>query len=112
MSSVSTPWRGASALSSATISPSRWRASPIWMRPCWSWPATRWPSMPDSREPRVRGRGHPLPFSKGRMATTLFLSGVEAEHAYALALEIELAVLELGADEITLDDLHGVVEDV
>jgi 2-phosphoglycerate kinase len=68
--------------------------------------------MPDSREPRVRGRGHPLPFSKGRMATTLFLSGVEAEHAYALALEIELAVLELGADEITLDDLHGVVEDV
>jgi 2-phosphoglycerate kinase len=68
--------------------------------------------MPESREPRVRGRGHPLPFSKGRMATTLFLSGVEAEHAYALALEIELAVLELGADEITLDDLHGVVEDV
>jgi 2-phosphoglycerate kinase len=68
--------------------------------------------MPDSREPRVRGRGHPLPFSKGRMATTLFLSGVEAEHAYALALEIEMAVLGLGAEEITLDDLHGVVEDV
>ncbi|MDX6496561.1 MAG: hypothetical protein QOE17_2547, partial [Gaiellales bacterium] len=32
--------------------------------------------MPERREPRVRGRGHALPFSKGRMATTLFLSGV------------------------------------
>jgi 2-phosphoglycerate kinase len=68
--------------------------------------------MPDSREPRVRGRGHPLPFSKGRMATTLFLSGVEAEHAYALALEIEQAVLELGVEEIALDDLHTTVEGV
>ena len=47
--------------------------------------------MPDQREPRIRGTGHPLPFSKGRMATNLFLSGVEAEHAYELALDIELA---------------------
>ena len=48
--------------------------------------------MPDQREPRIRGSGHPLPFSKGRMATNLFLSGVEAEHAYELALDIERAV--------------------
>ena len=68
--------------------------------------------MPDSREPRIRGRGHPLPFSKGRMATTLFLSGVEAEHAYALALEIEASVLETGHDEIALEDLHPIVERV
>ena len=68
--------------------------------------------MPESREPRIRGRGHPLPFSKGRMATTLFLSGVEAEHAYELALEIEAAVIELGVEEIALDDLHPLVEDV
>jgi 2-phosphoglycerate kinase len=68
--------------------------------------------MPDSREPRIRGRGHPLPFSKGRMATTLFLSGVEAEHAYALALEVEDSVLETGHDEIALDDLHPIVEQV
>jgi 2-phosphoglycerate kinase len=68
--------------------------------------------MPDGAEPRVRGRGHALPFSKGRMATTLFLSGVEAEHAYQLALEIEREVLEVGASEILLDDLHGIVEGV
>ncbi len=68
--------------------------------------------MPDGAEPRVRGRGHALPFSKGRMATTLFLSGVEAEHAYQLALEIERGVLEVGASEILLDELHGIVEGV
>jgi 2-phosphoglycerate kinase len=68
--------------------------------------------MPDRQEPRVRGRGHALPFSKGRMATTLFLSGVEAEYAYQLALEIEETVLEVGATEISLDDLHRIVEGV
>ncbi len=68
--------------------------------------------MPERREPRVRGRGHALPFSKGRMATTLFLSGVEAEHAYQLALEIEETVLDMGATEISLDDLHRIVERV
>jgi 2-phosphoglycerate kinase len=68
--------------------------------------------MPDGREPRVRGRGHALPFSKGRMATTLFLSGVEAEHAYQLALEIEQMVMAVGASEISLDDLHCIVEGV
>ncbi len=76
------------------------------------WPERRWERMPDRREPRIRGRGHPLPFSKGRMATTLFLSGVEAEHAYQLALEIEETVLEVGASEISLDDLHRIVEGV
>ncbi len=46
------------------------------------------------------------------MATTLFLSGVEAEHAYQLALEIEETVLDMGATEISLDDLHRIVERV
>jgi 2-phosphoglycerate kinase len=46
------------------------------------------------------------------MATTLFLSGVEAEHAYALALEIERAVLAVGTPEMTLDELHVIVESV
>ncbi len=46
------------------------------------------------------------------MATTLFLSGVEAEHAYGLALEIEASVLETGHDEIALEDLHPIVERV
>ena len=68
--------------------------------------------MPDQREPRIRGTGHPLPFSKGRMATNLFLSGVEAEHAYELALDIERAVQEVGSEEIALSELHSIVEDV
>jgi 2-phosphoglycerate kinase len=46
------------------------------------------------------------------MATTLFLSGVEAEYAYQLALEIEQLVLDVGATEISLDDLHRIVEGV
>src|SRR4051794_41818029 len=68
--------------------------------------------MPDQREPRIRGTGHPLPFSKGRMATNLFLSGVGAEHAYELALEIERAVQGVGSEEIALAELHSIVEDV
>jgi 2-phosphoglycerate kinase len=68
--------------------------------------------MPDGREPRVRGSGHALPYSKGRMATTLYLSGVEAEHAYDLALEVEQALIELDVTEIALEDLHPVVEQV
>ena len=68
--------------------------------------------MPDQRQPRIRGSGHPLPFSKGRMATNLFLSGVEAEHAYELALDIERAVQEVGSEEIALAELHSIVEDV
>src|SRR5437763_9584872 len=68
--------------------------------------------MPDGREPRVRGSGHALPFSKGRMATTLYLSGVEAEHAYDLALEVEEALMGLDVTEIALDDLHPIVEQV
>ena len=58
--------------------------------------------MPDQREPRIRGSGHPLPFSNGHMATKLFLSGVEAEHAYELALEIERAVLGVRREDIAL----------
>jgi 2-phosphoglycerate kinase len=67
--------------------------------------------MPD-REPRIRGRGHPLPYSKGRLATTLFLSGFEAERSYELARVVERAVTEHGADELTLEELYGLVERV
>jgi len=68
--------------------------------------------VPDGREPRIRGRGHPLPFSKGRLATTLFLSGFEAERSYELARVVERAVTEHGADELTLEELYGLVERV
>ena len=64
--------------------------------------------MPESREPRVRGSGHTLPFSKGRIATTLYLSGVGAEHAYDLALEVEQALLVQGVSEIAVEDLHRI----
>lgn len=63
-------------------------------------------------EPRIRGRGHALPFSKGRMATTLYLSGIEAEHAYELAIEIDRSVHEDGASEIPLERLHDLVGEV
>ncbi len=67
--------------------------------------------MPD-REHRIRGRGHPLPFSKGRMATTLFLAGFEPERAYALARQIESEVAEVAEEVIPLDRLHELVESV
>jgi 2-phosphoglycerate kinase len=67
--------------------------------------------MPD-REPRIRGRGHPLPFSKGRMATTLFLSGFEPERSYEIARVVERAVTEHGADELSLEELYQLVERV
>jgi len=60
----------------------------------------------------VRGSGHTLPFSKGRMATTLYLSGVDAEHAYDIALEVEQVLLDRGVGEIALDELHPIVEQV
>jgi 2-phosphoglycerate kinase len=62
--------------------------------------------------PRIRGRGHPLPFSKGRMATTLFLAGFDPERSYVIAREVEREVTAGQADEITLDELHLLVEDV
>ena len=72
--------------SSATTCRSRCRASPTSTPRCSGSPPRRWPPMPDRREHRgSAARGHPLPFSKGRMATTLFLSGVDAEHAYTRA---------------------------
>src|SRR5436305_10090377 len=112
MWSVSTRPTTEFASSSATTCPSRPRASPTWTPPCSSLQARRWRCVPDQREPRIRGTGHPLPFSKGRMATNLFLSGVEAEHAYELALEIERAVQGVGSEEIALAELHSIVEDV
>src|ERR1700709_1095464 len=63
-------------------------------------------------EPRIRGRGPGLPYSKGRMAQTLMLSGFEAERAYQLAQVIEREVAESGADEISIDQLHRLVEGV
>lgn len=68
--------------------------------------------MPEGREPRVRGSGHTLPYSKGRMATTLYLSGVGAEHAYDVALEVEQALVMQGVSEIAVEDLHRIVEGV
>jgi 2-phosphoglycerate kinase len=68
--------------------------------------------MPEGREPRIRGRGHPLPFSKGRMATTLFLAGFEPEQSYAIARAVERAISNLAAEEMTLDELYLVVEEV
>ncbi len=53
-----------------------------------------------------------LPYSKGRMAQTLMLSGVEAERAYQLAQVIEREVGESGADEMEIEELHRLVEGV
>ena len=68
--------------------------------------------MPEGREPRIRGRGHPLPFSKGRMATTLFLAGFEPERSYAIARAVERAISELPTEEMTLEELYMVLEEV
>ena len=65
------------------------------------------------REPRILAtRGAPMPFSKGRMAQALVLAGADPERAYQLALRIERAVAATAADEIPIDELHGMVEDV
>ena len=53
-----------------------------------------------------------MPFSKGRMAQALVLAGADPERAYQLALRIERAVRATAADEIPIDELHGMVEDV
>jgi 2-phosphoglycerate kinase len=68
--------------------------------------------VPDGREPRIRGRGHPLPFSKGRMATTLFLAGFEPERSYAIARAVERSISELPTEEMTLEELYMVLEEV
>lgn len=70
------------------------------------------PRPAEVREPRIRGRTAGLPYSKGRMAQTLMLSGFESERAYQLALMIEREVAASGADEISLDQLHELVERV
>jgi 2-phosphoglycerate kinase len=64
------------------------------------------------REQRIRSRGAPMPFSKGRMAQALVLAGVEPERAYQLALRIEDEVAALVDEEIPIDRLHGLVEEV
>jgi 2-phosphoglycerate kinase len=66
----------------------------------------------EAEYPRIRGRGPGLPYSKGRMAQTLMLSGFAAERAYQLALVIEREVASSGADEISSDQLHELVEGV
>ena len=70
------------------------------------------PIVDRAREPRIRGRGPGLPYSKGRMAQTLMLSGFAAERAYQLAQMIEREVSSVGADEISTDQLHELVEHV
>ena len=67
---------------------------------------------PPAREPRIKSRGAPMPFSKGRMAQALVLAGAEPERAYQLAMRIEREVSKLGADEIPIERLHGLVEEV
>jgi 2-phosphoglycerate kinase len=67
---------------------------------------------PPSREPRIRSRGAPMPFSKGRMAQALVLAGTEPERAYQLALRIQREVSRIAEDEIPIEQLHGVVEEV
>ena len=70
------------------------------------------PAVP-GREPRIlASRGAPMPFSKGRMAQALVLAGADPERAYQLALRIEREVTGTGAEEIPIDQLHGMVEDV
>ncbi|MGN6378487.1 MAG: ATP cone domain-containing protein [Gaiellales bacterium] len=70
------------------------------------------PALAPAREPRIRGSRAGLPYSKGRMAQTLMLSGFDAERAYQLAQMIEREVASVGADEISTDQLHELVEHV
>jgi len=65
-----------------------------------------------TREPRIRSRGAPMPFSKGRMAQALVLAGVDPERSYQLALRIQWEVSRIAEDEIPIEQLHGVVEEV
>jgi 2-phosphoglycerate kinase len=68
--------------------------------------------MADERPPgrRIRSRSYPLPFSKGRMAKTLISSGASSEDAYRLAQRIEQEVAGLPGDELSLEELHDLVE--
>jgi 2-phosphoglycerate kinase len=68
--------------------------------------------MPERGGPRIRGRDYPLPYSRGRMARTLILSGFEPERAYALSLDIEQAVSTADSDELSTGELQSVVESV
>ena len=61
------------------------------------------PRLP-AREPRIRSRGAPMPFSKGRMAQALVLAGAEPERAYQLALADRSArCSRIAEDEIPID---------
>jgi 2-phosphoglycerate kinase len=70
--------------------------------------------MPDDapRERRIRSRSYPLPFSKGRMAQTLIASGATSEDAYRLAQRIENELAAAPHEEISLEELHDIVEDL
>src|SRR5689334_7283443 len=70
------------------------------------------PAVP-GREPRILAtRGAPMPFSKGRMAQALVLAGADPERAYQLAMRIEREVRATAADEIPIDQVHGMVEEI
>jgi 2-phosphoglycerate kinase len=67
--------------------------------------------MPDERrEQRIRSRSYPMPFSKGRMANTLISSGATPDDAYRLAQRIEQELEWLPDDEVSVEQLHDVVE--
>ena len=53
-----------------------------------------------------------MPFSKGRMAQALVLAGADPERAYQIAMRIEREVNATAAEEIPIDQLHGMVEDL
>src|SRR6185312_786381 len=130
------PRRSAARAScSATTGRGRAPASPISTRSRSTWPPGWWRSVPRlprrpawrrrerdvaippspaaGREPRILAtRGAPMPFSKGRMAQALVLAGADPERAYQIAMRIEREVKATPAEEIPIDQLHGMVEDI
>ena len=62
--------------------------------------------------PRIRGRDFLLPYSRGRMARTLVLSGFDPERAYAIALEVEQMVASTPTEELSTGELQALVDSV
>ena len=66
-----------------------------------------------ARAPHRRGRGAPMPFSKGRMAQALVLAGARPRARLpAGAADRARGGRARGAEEISIDQLHGMVEEV
>lgn len=65
-----------------------------------------------SQRIEVRDRaGTGLPFSKGLMATSILVTGLRTEQAYAIAAEIQQRLLARQIDEIDADDLAEMARD-